>query len=211
MLDFNPSAPLGGNSITGAYVGLLLMTLVLTCGCCCACKCCRTCCSDMLLLVYKVLRWLVMSSFDSASWLYSRGRGWYVSKHATSAERGSTEESCPLECTKKAEEIHNVIFTSPIDSGVGTSATMSNKFRWTSARNFVGNRARATSLTLSAGREERDVATGRTSTPRQAGGGSEVVYANISFIPKAMEVSDPLVRGQSEKDISEVASRIGSV
>jgi hypothetical protein len=81
---------------------------------------------------------------------------------------------------------------------------MSNKFSWANARNFVGSRARATSLTLSAGREEQDgyVATGRTSTPRQAGGGSEVVYADVSFIPKAMEVSDPLVRGQSEKDIS---------
>jgi hypothetical protein len=49
VLDFNPSAPLGiGNSITGAYVGLMLITLILTFGCCCACKCCRSCCSDML-------------------------------------------------------------------------------------------------------------------------------------------------------------------
>ncbi len=65
VLDFNPSAPLGiGNSITGAYAGLMLITLILTFGCCCACKCCRSCCTDMLCLVYKLIRWLLMSSFE---------------------------------------------------------------------------------------------------------------------------------------------------
>jgi hypothetical protein len=80
VLDFNPSAPLGiGNSITGAYAGLMLLTLILTFGCCCACKCCRSCCTDTLFLVYKLVRWLLMSSFKGASWLYGRGQAWYVS------------------------------------------------------------------------------------------------------------------------------------
>ncbi len=69
VLDFNHAAPLGiGNSITGAYAGLMLITLILTFGCC-ACKCCRSCCSDMLFLVYRLVRWLLMSSFKGASWV----------------------------------------------------------------------------------------------------------------------------------------------
>jgi hypothetical protein len=90
---------------------------------------------------------------------------------------------------------------------------MTNKFSWTNARNFVGSRARAISLTLSADKEERDGhLTGRTSTPKQTGSGDrEVVYADISFIPKATAVSAPLEGGQSEKDISEVVSREGPV
>jgi hypothetical protein len=54
--------------------------------------------------------------------------------------------------------------------------------------------------------------TGRTSTPKQTGnGGGEVVYAYISFIPKATEVSSPMDRGNSEQAMSEVISGERSV
>jgi hypothetical protein len=159
----------------------------------------------MLLLGYKLLRWLVMSSFEGALWLGNKGKSWYVSKYATSAERSRAEESCPLECTKDVEAMHNVVFTSPIDSGVGTSASTANKFSWRYAGKFGGSRARATSLTLRTSKGEPDgyLMAGRMSTPKQAGSnGEEVVYADISFIPKATEVSGPMDRGNPEQVIS---------
>ncbi len=199
VLDFNPSAPLGiGNSITGAYAGLMLITLVLTFGCCCACKCCRACCTDMLFLVYRLVRWLLMSSFEGASWLYSRCQTWYASKKATSEERAGAGESCPLEYTKEAEEMHNVVFTSPIDSGVGDCTTVKSKL------SRLINRPRATSFTLSTSRVEQGghSTVGRTSTPKQTGGGgSEVVYADVSFIPSPTVEPSPLVRRRSEENI----------
>jgi hypothetical protein len=198
ILDFNPSAPLGiGNSITGAYAGLMLITLILTFGCCCACKCCRSCCTDMLFLVYKLIRWLLMSSFEGASWLYSRGQAWCASKKAASEELEGAEESCPLEYSIEAEEMHNVVFTSPIDSGVGDCIRMKSKL------GRLNNWPRANSLTLDTSRvEQGENRQGRTSTPKQpGGGGNEVIYADVSFIPQSVEEHSLLVRGRSEDNI----------
>jgi hypothetical protein len=207
VLDFNPSAPLGiGNSITGAYAGLMLITLILTFGCCCACKCCRSCCSDMLFLVYRLVRWLLMSSFQAASWLYRKCQFWYASKKA-SEERSGAEESCPLEYTKEAEE-HNVVFTSPIDSGVGDCTTVKSKL------SRLINRPRATSLSLSTGRvgQGGHSTAGRTSTPKQtSGGGNDIVYADVSFIPIPTEEPSPVVRRYSEDNIPRDLPGEGSV
>jgi hypothetical protein len=103
-----------------------------------------------------------------------------------------------LEYTKDAEEMHNVVFTSPIDSGVGDCTTVKSKL------SRLINRPRATSLSLSTIRMEQGghATAGRTSTPKQTGGGgSEVIYADVSFIPKPTEEPSPLLRRHSEEYI----------
>jgi hypothetical protein len=129
--------------------------------------------------------------------MYSRCQAWYALRKATSEERAGAEESCPLECTKEAEEMHNVVFTSPIDSGVGDCTTVKSKF------GRLISRPRAASLTLDASRvEQGEHRQGRTSTPKQTGGGgSEVIYTDVSFIPNPIEDPSPLVRRRSEDSI----------
>jgi hypothetical protein len=145
----------------------MLITLILWFGCCCACKCCRSCCTDMLFVVYKLVRWFLMLSFEGAAWMYSRCKEWYASRTASSEERAGAEESCPLGCTKEAEEMRNVVFTSPIDNGVGDCTTVKSKL------GRLLNRPRAASLTLDASRvDNSEHRHGRTSTPKQTGSGS---------------------------------------
>jgi hypothetical protein len=103
--------------------------------------------------------------------------------------------------------MHNVVFTSPVDSGVGDCTTVKSTLR------RLINRPRATSLTLDASRvEQGEQEQGRTSTPKQTGGGgSEVIYADVSFIPNSIEEPSPLVRRRSEDNIPRNPLGEGSV
>jgi hypothetical protein len=147
-------------------------------------------------VINVVFRWGVLAVWQG-----------YASRKANSVERAEAEESCPLEYSKEAEEMHNVVFTSPIDSGVGDCTRVKSKI------GRLINRPRANSLTLDASRvEQGESRQGRTSTPKQtAGGGSEVIYADVSFIPKPVEEHSPLVRKRSEDSIPRTPHGVRSV